>query len=649
MPGISGIIGKKFSHFENIFSEMQKRALLHSWYIQKTSKMIHETHDVAFIQTGLGILEQRSSPMTKAPEDDIFVVVCGEIFNINEIVSFLGNDAFHGISESAPFLGEISKTEENIFLRTEKNAEASLSYLSPSALILAAYRAKGKAFFPYMNGRFQAAIYDGRKQCVILTSDRFGTRPLYWTQTPERFLFAAEIKTLLADMSVSREENISAITDFLTFGHYLHQETSLKSVQILPPAAWYEYSINENRLCKDVYWHPTPVTLSDSKKYSVSDVADAFCTSVRQQSQNTPDLGISLSGGLDARSILGLIPDSENITSVALGVPGSADHLLASQLAKLAKTKHYNYELNTDFLMSYENHMAEMVRLTDGQYLSSCIVIPTLPFYRQKKIGTLLRGHAGELMHMSKAYAFSLTQNELRNLASPDDIFRWALSHLQAYMLDGVNAPLLKGISPEMFQNSAQESLRKALQDANMDKNLPPVQTIWTLYLRQRVYREIPLSMRKFDSQVNIRLPFLDNQLADMLLALPPELKMAETIQKTILEKYRPAFLNVKNVNTGTFIGAGYFRQKFSGLRHKIFAKLGFPGYQPYEKMGLWLRRELSLVVKSLLLSDKSLERGTFNPDTVRKVVSSHFAGENHTYLLLAMMISEQRARFFDS
>ncbi len=621
MPGILGVVGKREPRLDGVFSEMLVRCRLQPWYVQTARRMDFEGTDTrgAFGQCGLGILEERHAPVAESAGGMTAVVVCGEIFNANHLFSLLKMDA-------VPV------------------------FISPAELILAGYETLGKAFFENVDGRFQAAIFDLRRREVILTCDRFATRPLYWTRTAERFLFASEIKTLLSDADVSRKDNLSAITDFFTFGHYLGQETSVEAVRVLPPAAWFTYSADGHVLREDTYWMPAPATPADVKKITVEDVVDAFHAAVRRQSDGTPHLGISLSGGLDARSVLGMIERPENVTSVVLGVPGSADLRLAAQLAELAGTNHLKYELNTGFLRTYETQLAEMVRLTDGQYLSSSIVIPTLPFYRQNGIRTLLRGHAGELMHMSKAYAFSLTDAELSGeLTTADGVFGWAASHLQAYMLDGVTGPVLKDVSPREFQEFSRDSLRRALEDANIQRNEPAAQTVWALYLRQRVFREIPLSMRKFDSQVNIRLPFLDNRLVDMLLTLPPGLKMDETLQQAILRKYRPDFLRVKNVNTGTFIGAGRLRQTLAELKQKVFAKLGVPGYQPYEKMGLWLRRELAPVVDEMLLSQRALSRGVFHPDTVKNVVTGHNAGRNHTYLILAMMIFEARARFFES
>src|SRR5690606_8974153 len=105
-------------------------------------------------------------------------------------------------------------------------------------------------------------------------------------------------------------------------------------------------------------------------------------------------------------------------------------------------------------------------------------------------------------------------------------------------------------------------------------------------------------------------------------------------------------FLRVVNGNTGARMGAGPLRQKLAGLQFKVLAKLGVPGYQPYERLGLWLRRELAPTVRDILLSDACLDRGVFDPEGVRSVVDAHNRGRNHTLLLMAMMIHELGSRF---
>jgi asparagine synthase (glutamine-hydrolysing) len=144
----------------------------------------------------------------------------------------------------------------------------------------------------------------------------------------------------------------------------------------------------------------------------------------------------------------------------------------------------------------------------------------------------------------------------------------------------------------------------------------------------------------KFRSVVEPRLPFLDRQVVERLLATPVEWKLGDELQTYILRKHQPKFCAIENTNTGTVLGASKLRRSVAGLRMKVFGKLGVPGYQPYERLGLWLRRDLAWLVRSTLLSDACFDCGIFRPETVRRVVSSHLDGRrNHTYLIMAMMI----------
>src|SRR5262249_44754116 len=115
-----------------------------------------------------------------------------------------------------------------------------------------------------------------------------------------------------------------------------------------------------------------------------------------------------------------------------------------------------------------------------------------------------------------------------------------------------------------------------------------------------------------------------------------------------ILRARRPELLRVVNVNTGTVVGAGRLRKAAGTFRRRVFAKIGVRGYQPYERLGLWLRQDLRPLVQRLLLSDQCLGRGVFDADAVRTVVDNHLnQGTNHTYLLLALMIFETGQREF--
>jgi asparagine synthetase B (glutamine-hydrolysing) len=333
------------------------------------------------------------------------------------------------------------------------------------------------------------------------------------------------------------------------------------------------------------------------------------------------------------------------VTAVSLGIAGSIDLDSAAELARLARRPHHRYLLNTDFLSRFEEHLRYMVHLTDGHYLSQCIVMPTLPLYRELGIQILLRGHAGELMHMKKAYNFSLDREALA-LRGAADLEAWLFRHLRTYMLEGVGKDLFAPPYKDSFDALARESLRGCLAESEgID---PPLQRVAHLFLTQRSRRETALSLAKLGSVVETRLPYLDNEVIDALMAAPPGLKLDEKIQAYILRRRLPAFLGVVNANTGTRIGAGRLTRLFARARLKVFAKLGVPGYQPYERLGRWLRADLRPLVEHILLSRRCLDRGVFHPPAVRAVVDGHLnRGRNHTFLLMAMMIFELGQREF--
>lgn len=514
--------------------------------------------------------------------------------------------------------------------------------------ILHGYQEAGERFLRQLHGSFSAVVWNAATRQLVVTNDHFGLRPLYYVKLPGKLLVASEIKSLLAEVAVSRQANQRGLSQFFTYGHLLGEDTLLECVHALPPATCLVYDAREDRLTLTRYWQleSTSSQLSKSPADFIDSLETSFQRAVDRRIEGPKRLGISLSGGLDSRSILAAIDHRQvRVTSISLGVPGSLDHRCARRLAELSNRDHHEHSLDIEFLSNFEQHLNAMVHLTDGHYLDQCIVLPTLPRYRELGIQALLRGHAGELLHMDKAYNFSLDREGLA-IRDESALESWLQRHLRAYMLEGVDQPLLTGLTQQDMAHMAEESLRACLTEtASFDV---PLQRIWHLFITQRLHRETSMSLAMFGSVVESRVPFLDNQVVEVLMAMPPEMKLGDALQMELLRRRAPAFLNVVNSNTGSRLGAGEWRRKAATLRMKVLAKLGVRGYQPYERLGLWLRRELRPLVTEILLDSRCLERGVFRSDTVRQVVQQHFDHRrNHTFLLMALMIFELGQRKF--
>jgi asparagine synthase (glutamine-hydrolysing) len=615
MPGIFGLVSQSpGSGAAQLLGRMADRMKHHPWYVE--DRYVDEKAGAALGRMALGFINPERQP-SFTEDRSLAAVLDGEVYDYEEQ------------------------------RRALEAAGHVFSGTSCAELLAHGFEAQGVKFFAGLHGKFVAALWDAGTRRLVLATDRFGMRNLYYARLPGRLLFASEIKALLADPELPRRHHLPGIAQFFTYGQLLGEDTFLECVRLLPAAGCLTYDPRDGRLAVERYWR-----LEDraggpevTEAQALDRIAEAFDRAVRRCAAGGNPLGLSLSGGLDSRTVLAAVDPGRPLTTICVGMDGSMDHRSAEEMARLAGRPHHRVVLDDGFLAQFGEHLRHMVRLTDGHYLSQCIVMPTLPFYRDLGVEVLLRGHAGELMHMTKAYNFSLDGEAL---AARDEaaLEGWLFRHLQTYMLEGTEGRLFAPPHRGRMEDLARESLRCCLQASR--GVAPPVNRVWHLFISQRLRRETAMSLVKFGSLVETRLPYLDNELVDALLAAPPRLKLGETIQAHLLRRRFPAFLNVVNVNTGARMGAGSLERLFGKARQKVLAKLGARGYQPYERLGLWLRRELRPLVGQVLLDPCCLERGIFDPQAVRDVVDRHTNGQsNHTFLIMAMMAFELGQREF--
>jgi asparagine synthase (glutamine-hydrolysing) len=605
MPGICGIAANGSPNLRSLVDAMASRLRHYPWHTARTCAPNGGSAALSSVTLG--------SPATDtlAEVSGVALAFDGEIYAAKDARAHLVRHGVH-------FHGD-----------------------STVELLMQGLSRDGTPFLASLNGCFAAAIWSVQRQTLTLVSDRFGMRPLYWAEVNGTLVFASEIKALLTVPGVSRAMSPEGLAQFFTFGQYLGERTSFDAISLLPAASILEFDVTTGNVRIESYGAVMPASAVPATTAAALDaVSDDFVASVKRQTADTDGLGLSLSGGLDARSILAVVPGHTPLTTVSLGIPGSIDHRAAKLLSALAGRTHHAQMLDGSFLGSFEDHLREMVRLTDGQYLDQGIVLTTLPSYRELGVTTLLRGHAGELLHMRKAYAFSLDA-EAMGVRDESALEAWLWPHLSDYMVGAVDGPLFSnGAGGRDVIEQARASLRARLA-ATMHMS-PPVQRIWQLFVGERLRRETALSLQMFRSFTEVRVPYLDPSLVSLLLALPPALKLDDTLQSHILRRHKPEFLEVVNANTGAPMGAGPLKTSVASFKMKVYAKLGVPGYQPYERLGLWLARELKPLVHRVVLSDRFLARGLFVPEAVRRVVAQHEARtHNHTFLVMAMLIFE--------
>ncbi len=178
-----------------------------------------------------------------------------------------------------------------------------------SEVIVHLYEEYGKSCVDYLRGMFAFAIWDKAKRELFLARDRFGIKPLYYTElTSGEFLFASEIKSLLQNDKIVREVDIEAFDQYFTFRYVPENKTMFKNIFKLEPGHILIRKNKTNRIKQ--YWDIE----YNNGKYDgareddvAKDITESLEESIRIRLVSDVPLGAYLSGGLDSSFIVGLM------------------------------------------------------------------------------------------------------------------------------------------------------------------------------------------------------------------------------------------------------------------------------------------------------------------------------------------------------
>jgi asparagine synthase (glutamine-hydrolysing) len=184
---------------------------------------------------------------------------------------------------------------------------------SDSEIILHLYPRYGlEKTLDYLRGEFAFSLFDKHEDCMYLVRDRFGVKPLYWTETEDGVVFGSELKVLFAHPKVKRK--LSAAGTY----HQLIQvmvpgSTAFDGVHQVPPGHMIKLQRKQGKLIisQKKYWDINfPVAGEHvnhhDESYYIEGVRDQLLEAVQLRLQADVPVGCYLSGGIDSCSILGL-------------------------------------------------------------------------------------------------------------------------------------------------------------------------------------------------------------------------------------------------------------------------------------------------------------------------------------------------------
>lgn len=178
-------------------------------------------------------------------------------------------------------------------------------------VVLRAYEEWGRDCLARFNGMWAFAIWDERRRELFCARDRLGVKPFYYTVAGGSFLFASEIKALLAHPAVGTRPNDRMLATFLAWGVADHtEETMYEGVFQLRPAHWFVVSgegVGEPERYWDLVVNAAPGGADDGA--AARGLRDLLTDAVRLRLRSDVPVGTCLSGGIDSSTITALIND----------------------------------------------------------------------------------------------------------------------------------------------------------------------------------------------------------------------------------------------------------------------------------------------------------------------------------------------------
>lgn len=234
-------------------------------------------------------------------------------------------DAVRGLS--IVFNGEIYNFRD---LRKELSAAGYAFHTnSDTEVILAAYDRWGSACLTRLNGMFAIALFDARRETVLLARDRAGEKPLFYRSEPGRSLrFASELKGLLSDPRMDRTLNRRAVDCYLMMGYVPGHECIVDGYNKLPPAHAIEFDLRSGSTKQWCYWHLPAVgadaTAGQCDEVALLDELEALLEdSVHRQLEADVPVGVLLSGGVDSSLVTAMaVRASSRVQTFTIGFPG---------------------------------------------------------------------------------------------------------------------------------------------------------------------------------------------------------------------------------------------------------------------------------------------------------------------------------------
>lgn len=520
-------------------------------------------------------------------------------------------------------------------------------------VLVHAYEEFGEEFLEYLNGMFAFALWDKRKEKLIIGRDRMGIKPLYYTLQDNALIFGSELKTLLSYPNLSKSIDLVALNEYLSFEYVPTPRSIFQNISKLPPG--HALSYQQGKLKVWQYWD---INLSRSENIKPKRVKEyqreligVLTDAVRKEMVSDVPVGVLLSGGLDSSTIAAIMseiaPGNVKSFSIRFDDPSFDESNYARLVADHLKTEHYELTLTPNLTLDLVPQLAKFL----DEPLGDSSIIPTflLSQFTRHHVKVALGGDGGDELfagystlqaHRLVEYYERLLPGFVRHKIIPWIVDRIPVSFdnisfdfkLRRFIA-GRGIPIIMRHHQWLGSYTVQQK-RELLQPWTQLQEKDTYQIAFEHQrnsqakeeLNQLLYCDLKLYLEgdilpKVDrasmaNSLEVRVPLLNHTLVEYVAQMPHSLKLRGLTTKYIL---RQAMKN---------------RLPKEILDRK---KKGFN--MPVAK---WFTGELRPLLEEMLSRERLQREGFFNPDYVQKLLQEHLTQKaDHRKLLWTLLVFE--------
>ena len=509
------------------------------------------------------------------------------------------------------------------------------------------YEQHGDRFVEHLDGMFTVALWDGRRERLLLARDRFGKKPLLWTRLPDGSLaFASELKALLAFPGVARAVSLERLDAYLALGYVPGAESAVDGIRRLEPGCLLVAEGGEVRT--ERYWRLEARSGGPRDEAEWLDaVRDGVRDAVRKRLVSDVPLGALLSGGIDSSIVVAMMAQAstEPVRTFSVGFEDRRydERRYARLIAERYGTIHEELVLEPDaaaliprLVEAYDEPFGDSSALPTYLVCEHARRFVTVALvgdggdeffggyerYRAHALAERL-GHLPGFATAAAARAIRLlpsarTEPRSRGFRAARFLDTAGLDSAERYgqLMEKVPASLRAelwtddALAEIGAPRSAGELLGPPRAPGITGLQLVDVET----YLPEDLLYKADIA--SMAHSLELRAPFLDHRLAELALGLPDTLKQQGSQGKVALRRAFAPDLPAEILERGK---AGF----------------GVPVSQ-------WFRGELRGLAAHALLDPSTVRRGQFRAGAVEQLLAAHTSGRaDHGERIWALLMLE--------